>query len=650
MTILRRPLLGLLLLAAPAAAAVVDGTVVDRSSQQPVAGARVSVQASRVWVETDAAGAFELDVPETAGDADGWAVIVAAKKGYYNASTTIRPPSSALELRMDTVARMDNPDYVHLTPSECGECHPDQLAQWTGSPMARTGVNRWVYDIYDGSGTPGGAGGFVYTRDSDYADVNPHSECAACHQPEGWIAEPHTPLAPLALSTTAAEHGISCDVCHKIADIDESKKSFPGVYEGVVTISRPYREGHQVQYGVLGDATYSLYPSRMRPSYQPQLVAAACGACHQDRNDPDQDGEFEEENGIIAEPTYVDWLNSPYGDPASPHYTTCVDCHMPPSGETTACEFQEFVPPERDPTSLRSHRIEGTTPQYLENAVTMSIEGEIVGDELGVVVTIENDQTGHHVPGGVPIRNLVLLVEAFGPQGEPLADTGGQRVHDLAGQGDPAQGYFAGLPGKLYAIANHTAGGHFSEFFTEATGEIFDTRIPAWGRDQTQYRFVLPGPEEKDVRVRARLIYRRAFRHLVDAKGWTEDGHGRPLVDLQPPHFGHLMEEAEWTPTLAARHAHAPSRSRLYQSYPNPVNATATVGFDVLEPMQVRLTVYDLLGQEVAVLTDEFREIGYHTVIWDGRSAGGERVSTGVYLTRLQAGGEVHSQRLLLLR
>ena len=49
------------------------------------------------------------------------------------------------------------------------------------------------------------------------------------------------------------------------------------------------------------------------------------------------------------------------------------------------------------------------------------------------------------------------------------------------------------------------------------------------------------------LRVRARLVYRRAFRALVDAKGWTLDGHGNPLEDVAPPYFGHLMEEEEWS-------------------------------------------------------------------------------------------------------
>jgi len=49
------------------------------------------------------------------------------------------------------------------------------------------------------------------------------------------------------------------------------------------------------------------------------------------------------------------------------------------------------------------------------------------------------------------------------------------------------------------------------------------------------------------LKVRARLVYRRAWRALVDAKQWTTDGHGKPLADIAPPHFGHLMEQAEAT-------------------------------------------------------------------------------------------------------
>lgn len=174
----------------------------------------------------------------------------------------------------------------------------------------------------------------------------------------------------------------------------------------------------------------------------------------------------------------------------------------------------------------------------------------IVGDTLEVEVTIDNDLTGHHVPTGVTTRNMILLVEAWRDGEDPINDllpfSSAQIVHGLGGVGDPALGYYGGRPGKLYAKLNHDAVNNAPTFFTDAVGFVFDNRLAALESDTTNYAFSLPN-ESGDIHVRARLIYRRAWRALVDAKGWTQDGHGNPLGDVQAPHYGHLMELAETT-------------------------------------------------------------------------------------------------------
>jgi cysteine-rich repeat protein len=218
---------------------------------------------------------------------------------------------------------------------------------------------------------------------------------------------------------------------------------------------------------------------------------------------------------------------------------------MPATGATTICSVD---PVERDPETIRSHEILGTTPEYLENAVELTVTTRVAETELHVDVEVTNSLTGHHVPTGVTVRNMILLVEAWrdgdDPLVDPLVDDGSQVVHDLGGVGDAAQGYYAGLPGKFFAKVNHDANGNGPTFFTDATGIQFDNRIPALASDVTQITFQLP-QQDGPVHVRTRLIYRRAFRFLVDAKQWTEDGHGQPLADVQPPHFGHLMESSE---------------------------------------------------------------------------------------------------------
>lgn len=509
----------------------------DSVTQTPIAGARISVQASEQETLADAMGNFELP------NASGSGVVVAAAKGFFNGGMPFSAPASGLTLALDAIPTVDDPNYQFPSPQACSNCHPKQLGEWAASPMGKAGSNTWVYDTYNGTGTPGGMGGFVYTRDSVHAASNPASECAACHQPEAWISDLYSPLRPIDSPGSEALHGVSCVVCHRIADIDESKPSFPGIWPGVVTFRKTFSAA-PVMFGVLGDVDYT-FPGVMRASYQPQLPSAVCAACHQDKNDPDLDGDFEEENGVISEPTYIEWLQSPYADPSSGHYATCAGCHMPADNSKAACIVLPTM--NRPPGDIRAHEIQGTSAPYLENAASLALSASAGEGSVAVDVTVANDKTGHHVPTGVTIRNMILVVEALrADTGEALEHTGSQKIHELGGVGDAAKGYWAGLPGKLYAKVNHDAQGNGPTFFTDAVGITFDTRIPALQSDMTHYTFAAPvGEKSGKIRVRARLIYRRAWRSLVDAKGWTKDGHNNTLEDLVPPNFGHLMAQAE---------------------------------------------------------------------------------------------------------
>jgi len=181
-----------------AAADEVSGVVLELDGVTPVEGAIVTLQATAIRTTTDAAGHFILDVPSSTD-----LVIVAAKKGYFNESILATPPVTDAEFLLPPVLQENDPDYLFLYPGDCGGCHTDQFEEWTDSPMADAGLNTWVLDIYNGSGTAGGLGGFVYTRDSVYADSNPNSECASCHQPEVWIDSPGLPIQPSTRSNTA---------------------------------------------------------------------------------------------------------------------------------------------------------------------------------------------------------------------------------------------------------------------------------------------------------------------------------------------------------------------------------------------------------------------------------------------------------------
>ncbi|MCA9610643.1 MAG: hypothetical protein KC619_33840 [Myxococcales bacterium] len=537
-----------LLVAAPARAQVA-GTVVEAATGAPIEGARVTVQATDRRTTTDVAGAFTL--PGETGDV----VVVGAARGFYNAPARATAPASDVEIRLEAVPPEDDPRHVFRRPEECNFCLDAQLFEWRASRMAHAGTNPWVHDLYDGSGTEHGEGGFVYARDSVHAAARPTGDCAACHQPLTWIASEPSALAPLDARTPEVDDGVACVVCHQIADVDETRPNTPGVRSDLVTLSRPSDPSAPVMYGVLGDVDVALV-GQMRAAYNPELRGALCAVCHQDANDPDEDGDHDEEGSVPASSTWTEWLESDYADPTSATGATCVDCHMPPTDRTRACNLPLGY--DRPAGQLRSHAIEGTSAAFLERALTLSLDTTLEGDSLRVDVTVENTGAGHAVPTGAPMRNVILLVEAA-LAGAPLESTGTQTIDALGGVGDPAEGYFAGLPGKLYARRNEGADGASPVFFTEATGIALDDRIAAGAADRTSYAFRVPAGVGGDLEVRARLIYRRAWRALVDEKQWTEDGRGEPLEDLAAPHFGHLMEEVTETRVVEGPDAGVPS-------------------------------------------------------------------------------------------
>ena len=93
-----------------------------------------------------------------------------------------------------------------------------------------------------------------------------------------------------------------------------------------------------------------------------------------------------------------------------------------------------------------------------------------------------------------------------------------------------------------------------------------------------------------------------------------------------------------------------PEDPALGQNYPNPFNSETVIRYALPRETTVTLTVYDMLGQQVARLAYGRRPAGPHTVTWDGLDDGDRELAAGMYLYRLEAAGRVLSRKLLLLR
>ncbi|NKB70131.1 MAG: T9SS type A sorting domain-containing protein [Candidatus Latescibacteria bacterium] len=93
-----------------------------------------------------------------------------------------------------------------------------------------------------------------------------------------------------------------------------------------------------------------------------------------------------------------------------------------------------------------------------------------------------------------------------------------------------------------------------------------------------------------------------------------------------------------------------PATLQLGQNYPNPFNSGTAIPFVLPRPDSAELTVYNLLGQQVARLTTGPLQAGPQTLHWDGRGQGTQPLATGLYIYRLQAGQQALTRKLLLLR
>ncbi|MBI5471752.1 MAG: immunoglobulin domain-containing protein, partial [Ignavibacteriae bacterium] len=134
------------------------------------------------------------------------------------------------------------------------------------------------------------------------------------------------------------------------------------------------------------------------------------------------------------------------------------------------------------------------------------------------------------------------------------------------------------------------------------------------------------------------VVYSRA----ITAEQVRVHFEGGPDAELAMPVPTSMAPTMNNTMTVAPA---LPKEFALYQNYPNPFNPSTTIKFDLPKDENVTLTLYNMIGQQVATLVNERKTAGSYSINWNAQN-----FATGVYIYRFKAGNFVQTRKLVLVK
>jgi hypothetical protein len=93
-----------------------------------------------------------------------------------------------------------------------------------------------------------------------------------------------------------------------------------------------------------------------------------------------------------------------------------------------------------------------------------------------------------------------------------------------------------------------------------------------------------------------------------------------------------------------------PTKHLLHQNFPNPFNPSTNISFKIANSSNISLVIYDVSGNLVRELKNGFVPAGEYNLTWDGRSATGQSVASGLYIYQLQSNSYIATKKMLMIK
>ncbi len=222
--------------------------------------------------------------------------------------------------------------------------------------------------------------------------------------------------------------------------------------------------------------------------------------------------------------------------------------------------------------------------------------------------------------------NVMLVYSSYEEPSIFYSEDGGDSWTDISGNLEEFPDGTGSGPGVLWAeIINY--GGH-KFYFVGTTCGLYSTREIA-GLSTV---WMQEAPD----------IIGNVIISMIDSR----DSDGRIAIAT----YANGIYSADLSEILKPEDFFTPNEFILYENYPNPFNSSTTIRYDLDKSLKVKLSVYSITGREVKVVYSGDKTAGNHYATWNGYDNQGRKVSSGVYIYRLSAGGISKSGKMVLVK